>query len=133
MTDENVRFTGLRIRGPNRHRRDAAYCAANSEGIQVRASGAKIDNCELSHWTRSIRLNRYATAAEVSHNHIHHNLRHGLGYGVSIDRVYPEVTANVFDWSRHAIASTGRIAGSTIRKKIRHQPAPSISAASSCD
>ena len=34
---------------------------------------------------------------------------------------------------RRAIAITGQIAGSTILKKVRQQPAPSIAAASSCD
>jgi len=44
----------------------------------------------------------------IHNNNIHHNQRHGLGYGVCIDNAQALIEANIFNWCRHAIAATGK-------------------------
>ena len=49
-------------------------------------------------------------AAEIAivGNHIHHNLRHNLGYGVVVGSgAYAAIQANTFEYNRHAVASSG--------------------------
>lgn len=44
----------------------------------------------------------------IAGNHIHHNLRHNLGYGVSVGSgAYAMIQANTFEYNRHAVASSG--------------------------
>jgi len=113
-----VRVTGLRLRGPDPDRRTEQmrrlhkegkyYSIPNSRGVQARFPGLEVDNCDLSGWSHAAVLLRQGAGGHVHHNHIHHNQRSGLGYGVCLDRAEALVEANRFDFCRHAIAGTGR-------------------------
>jgi hypothetical protein len=100
-----VRITGLRIRGPF-DKRDRVDRTSN--GIETTHFGLEIDNCEI--WAFSVAATRFGIGASrgyVHHNYIHHNQRGGLGYGVSINGGTVLIEANLFDWCRHHIASSG--------------------------
>ncbi|MFO8012209.1 MAG: right-handed parallel beta-helix repeat-containing protein [Phycisphaerae bacterium] len=113
-----VRVTGLRLRGPDPerrtdemrrlHKQGKYYSLPNSRGIQCDHPGLVVDNCELSGWSHAAVFLRKGAAGHVHHNHIHHNQRSGLGYGVCLDRSEGLIEANRFDFCRHAIAGTGR-------------------------
>lgn len=99
------RITGLRIRGPFDGRERTPF---SSRGLRVRHYGFEIDNCELSAFSSAaISVGGQGHSLYVHHNHIHHNQRNGLGYGVSLGRVFVLIEANHFDWCRHHIASSG--------------------------
>ncbi len=102
---DHARVTGLRIRGPYPHRERAAH---SSYGIMTSHFALEIDNCAI--WGFSVAATRFdegATRGYVHHNFIHHNQKGGLGYGVSINGATVLVEANLFDWCRHHIASSG--------------------------
>jgi hypothetical protein len=102
---DSARITGLRIRGPF-DKRDRVDRTSN--GIETTHFGFEIDNCEI--WGFSVAATRFSTGASrgyVHHNFIHHNQRGGLGYGVSINGGSVLIEANLFDWCRHHIASSG--------------------------
>ena len=116
---DNVRMAGLRLRGPDPERRGEQlrklskegkyYSIPNSEGIQCKHKHLEVDNCELSGWSHAaVLLRKGASEAHVHHNHIHHNQRSGLGYGVCLDQAVGLIEANLFDYCRHHIAGTGR-------------------------
>jgi hypothetical protein len=122
-TGPNVRITGLRIRGPDADRRMDLHRAAFgpgggghpyyyrfpvSRGIQSRHAGLEVDNCELWAWSHSAVSVSRGDRHRIHHNHIHHNQRHGLGYGVTINQSEVDIEYNLFDWNRHSIAGTGR-------------------------
>ena len=100
-----IRVTGLRFRGPYPHRDRAAH---SSFGIFTAHFSLEIDNCEISGFSvAATRFDDGATRGYVHHNFIHHNQKGGLGYGVSINGATVLVEANLFDWCRHHIASSG--------------------------
>lgn len=118
ITGDNVRVTGLRLRGPDPERRTEQmtklikegkfYTVPNSRGISSAFDSLEVDNCELWGWSHAaIRLVNGAKAY-IHHNFIHHNQRHGLGYGVILEEASALIEANLFDWNRHSIAGTGR-------------------------
>jgi hypothetical protein len=128
----DVRISGLRIRGPDVKTRaeEIAYLASRgkkdpndengdyykfpiSEGIRCSAN-ATVDNCRIWGWSYA---GVYATTPEaakrvkihVHHNLIHHCQRAGLGYGVCVGNGCEAlIEANYFDYTRHAVAATGR-------------------------
>ncbi|MBA7471503.1 hypothetical protein ES707_06809 [subsurface metagenome] len=118
---DNVRITGIRLRGPDQERRteqleelsaeggrEAYYRISYSDGIQSTHSDLEVDNCELWGWSHAaVSLKKGATKAHIHHNYIHHNQRYGLGYGVCLDQSDALIEANLFDWCRHHIAGTG--------------------------
>ena len=118
----DVRITGLRIRGPdpkirnqplNRWAREKGriryYKFPTSDGIQAAGLNLEVDNCELWGWSHgAIYLMKGATNAHIHHNYIHHNQRSHLGYGVVLDQSNALIESNIFDWNRHSIAATGR-------------------------
>lgn len=119
VTGPDVRITGLRIQGPDSLRRTEQmkqllaegryYSIPNSRGIQTEHPRLEVDNCELWGWSHAaIFLRAGSTDNHIHHNDIHHNQRHGLGYGVVLDRSNALIEANRFDWCRHHIAGTGR-------------------------
>jgi len=66
-------------------------------------------------WSNTaIHLEGEGISARVMHNHLHHNRRYSMGYGVAtyslgIDRgAVPIIEGNLFDWNRHAIATAGQ-------------------------
>jgi hypothetical protein len=102
---ECARITGVRVRGPYPERARTPF---SSNGIRIRHFGFELDNCELSGFSVSaIGVNTGGNRAYVHHNHIHHNQQAGLGYGVSLGGAYVLIEANLFDWCRHHIASSG--------------------------
>ncbi len=116
---ENVRITGLRLRGPDQQRRTEQmrklykegryYSIPNSDGIICSYPQLEVDNCQLWGWSHAaVFLKRGAVDAHIHHNFIHHNQRSGLGYGVCLDQSNALIAANLFDFCRHHIAGTGR-------------------------
>jgi hypothetical protein len=125
----DVRFTGLRLRGPDpkrrmdHHRRsyssgrepkDASayyYTFPVSEGLKADHPGLEVDNCELSGFSHAAIVLSAGDRHHIHHNYIHHNQYHGLGYGVSHGYGSNSVSLieyNVFDYNRHSIAGTGK-------------------------
>lgn len=121
-TGPGVRITGLRLRGPDPQRRmdlhraafqegggrELYYSFPTSRGVETRHAGLEVDNCEVWGWSHA---GIYLVEGEdhrIHYNHIHHNQRHGLGYGVTINKAQAEIEYNLFDWNRHSIAATGR-------------------------
>jgi hypothetical protein len=111
---ENVRITGLRLRGPSRSLR-----FHDAEGILARSEFATIiDHNELSDWPRAaIAVEDDKTQAQkfllpekvrIEQNLIHHNRGTGFGYGVVIGGGgYATIWGNTFVENRHAIAGDG--------------------------
>lgn len=115
-----VRIIGLRIKGPDTKRRteqmkkllaiskEEYYAFKNSQGIKITHSNITIENCELFGWSHAaIFVSGNSDFVHIHHNNIHHNQRHGLGYGVCVDKATVVIEDNYFDWNRHAIAGTG--------------------------
>ncbi|MCT2582148.1 FG-GAP-like repeat-containing protein [Actinophytocola gossypii] len=104
-----VRITGLRLRGPDPEIRDNAYQYDNSRGIEaLDASDLVVDNNELSAWSHGAVYLGNTMEALVRDNHIHHNRRTGLGYGVVLYNSSSAVIEfNRFEQNRHAIAGNG--------------------------
>lgn len=123
----DVRFSGLRIAGPNpkrcleHHRRSFGvapdhkggrgheyyYKFPVSNGIETSHPGLTVDNCELGGWSHGAIWLRAGTGHHVHHNFIHHNQYNGLGYGVVHDRAFSLIERNCFNFNRHSIAGTG--------------------------
>ncbi|MCP4138308.1 MAG: VCBS repeat-containing protein [bacterium] len=111
----NVRISGLRL--------TCEDVELISVGIQIRAKYGiekmhlEVDNCELFNWGyAAVRIDGTLYTIDnlasgwVHHNHIHHNNRAGLGYGVVINykNVRSYILYNLFDENRHSIAGNGR-------------------------
>lgn len=119
---ENVRITGLRIKGPNpkpcleHHRRSFAegrgheyyYKFPVSDGIFTEYAGLEVDNCELGGWSHAAVFLRSGDRHRIHHNFIHHNQYNGLGYGITHDVATSLIEYNLFNYNRHSIAGTGR-------------------------
>ncbi|MDD5678007.1 MAG: PKD domain-containing protein [Kiritimatiellae bacterium] len=110
----NVRFTGFRLRGPDPEIAMYPDVYQFANGISSTNPNLTVDNCEISGWAHTaVYLDAGCTNAYIHHNYIHHNRRHGLGYGVShgyptaIAHINSIIEANLFDYNRHNIASTG--------------------------
>lgn len=117
----SVTFYGLRIQGSdtnvyagNKKRAglnadyENKYGVQISQGIRTQYKNLIVENCELSGWTHSAIIVKGSKASGTfKYNYIHHNRRHGLGYGITIDGGYAEIIGNRFDYNRHDIASTG--------------------------
>jgi hypothetical protein len=89
------------------------------------AKGLEVDNCEMYGWSYAavdietstgqnalytLGLNSAeigSAIANIHHNSIHHCQMGLLGYGVVITRGTALVKANLFDYTRHAIAASG--------------------------
>jgi len=122
-----VRFSGLRLQGPNpkrcneHHRRSFGtapdwqggrgheyyYRFPVSDGIEAAHDGLTVDNCELGGWSHAAIWLRAGRGHHIHHNFIHHNQYNGLGYGIAHDRAFSLIERNLFDRNRHSIAGTG--------------------------
>lgn len=117
----NVRISGLRIQGPNPKRyeehhtrsfgkeglgREYYYKFPTSMGIHTEFSGLRVDNCEISAFTRGVFL-ASGKGHHVHHNFIHHCQYKGLGYGVTHGVASSLIEYNLFDSNRHSLAGTG--------------------------
>jgi PKD repeat protein len=127
ITSDNVRITGLRLEGP--HMTTDPSVGDNSKqrsAMDLRnGKGLEIDNCEMYGWAYAavdietstgqdalyvLGLNSAeigSAIANIHHNYIHHCQMDGLGYGVVLGRGTALVKANLFDYTRHAIAASG--------------------------
>jgi hypothetical protein len=103
-----VRFTGLRLTGNDTAIGSTTYSPPVISGVFVDGSGAlEVDNCQLWGWSHGA-INAEGTTVNVHHNHIHHNRRTGLGYGVVLsDAASATIESNIFDHNRHDVAGTG--------------------------
>jgi hypothetical protein len=113
---DDVRISGLRIRGPDYGIPDTA---AIRRGIQSKGTlELEIDHNEISGFEgMGVELqdasNRYPTfglpRVRVHDNFIHHNRSYGRdGYGVQVkDGAFAWIERNVFDYNRHAIEGDG--------------------------
>jgi hypothetical protein len=125
VAGDDVTIKGLRVRGPdtkirNEHHnrayasdssgRDQGYYYKfpTSDGVQTDASRLTVANCEISGWSHGGVYLRRGTGHLVTHSHLHHNRRQGLGYGVSMDIAEVVIEYNLFSHNRHDIAATGR-------------------------
>ncbi|MCK5661733.1 MAG: hypothetical protein KAH86_10250, partial [Methanosarcinales archaeon] len=110
---EGIRITGLRIDGRDYNMEGAG--GSWSKGIFSKYN-IEVDNNELfgfSHAAVNLKSAFVGSDSHIHHNYIHHNTQTGLGYGVAIDTPLHEnadvmIEANLFDWNRHSIASSGR-------------------------
>lgn len=122
---DNVVIFGVRIQGPDsmivnnkelkkskttmnrQNSRFNVYGIPNSQGILIKHKNVVVENCEIYAWSYAgIAID--GGSASINHNYIHHNQRTGLGYGVSLLKSgYALIKGNLFDYNRHAIASTG--------------------------
>jgi len=128
---ENVRITGLRIRGPDPKMRweelprllkiggqELYYKFPCSTGIQSPFPGLEVDNCEISGWSAA-GVGLSTGKSHVHHCYIHHCQRRGLGYGVSVGPAEALIEYNLFDHCRHSIACSGEpTAGYEARNNI---------------
>jgi hypothetical protein len=118
VAGNDVRITGLRLRGPSR---DTSQDVCDAKGISVRDdffSGVNIDHNDISDWTvagvfvvenddpetcPAFDPNRPHNV-RVARNFIHNNERQGNGYGVAANQgADPLVDGNTFSANRHAI------------------------------
>ncbi|MBW2699656.1 MAG: PKD domain-containing protein [Deltaproteobacteria bacterium] len=106
----DVRFTGLRIMGPDPDVGDHDYQnPVLSRGIQTGFADLEVDNCEVFGFGHAaVVVYGEEATANVHHCHIHNNTRAGLGYGVVLNQSTCLIEANLFDSNRHSIAGTGR-------------------------
>ncbi len=123
---DDVRVTGLRIRGPDPETCPAewpdncpndvsadsncAYCTDTAYGISTTFDRLEVDNNELSGWTYAAVGVKDALDADVHHNWIHNNWREGLGYGTVLygsDPTSAVIRWNRYDGMRHAVAGQG--------------------------
>ena len=109
-TGEGIRFTGLRLRGPDPDIGATPYGEPLCRAIDAsHADNLQVDHSELSGWSHAAVMFDYAHRGHVHHNSIHHNRRTGLGYGVLLNHdATVLIERNAFDANRHAIAGTGR-------------------------
>ena len=102
----NARVTGLRLEGshPGRER-----LTQRPTLMGIYHPNVEVDNCEIFAWScAAVGVGSGALeGAWVHHNYIHHNQRAGLGYGVSLGRTHVLIEGNLFDFCRHAVASSG--------------------------
>ncbi|MDD5597389.1 MAG: hypothetical protein PHV82_05560, partial [Victivallaceae bacterium] len=112
ILNDDVRVTGLRVRGPDQETQASTLELPNSEGLctPLDLTGTiniEIDNCEIFGWSHAgIKLYTYVDAY-VHHNDIHHCRRVGIGYGVVLYHgATALIEANRFDWCRHSIAGS---------------------------
>lgn len=118
----NVRFSGLRIQGPNPDRhlehhkrsfgpnglgRDYYYKFPVSRGIVTEYSELQVDNCEISAFSGSGIYLKKGSDHHIHHNFIHKCQYNGLGYGVSHGAASSITEYNLFNENRHSIAGTG--------------------------
>ena len=121
---DNVRITGLRLRGPQRevHPWDegndrvgimnASFGKApKNKMLEIPSEGyenLEVDNCELFQWPQSAIYVGHGGSACIRNNYIHHNQRWKSGYGVGLQgEAKVSIEENLFAFNRHCVAGTG--------------------------
>ncbi|MDO8682762.1 MAG: formylglycine-generating enzyme family protein [Armatimonadota bacterium] len=105
-----IRFTGLRVQGPDTEiRATGDDIIRNAVGIVVNHPDFEQDNCEVLGWTAAATtFDSAGPGGRVHHCYIHNNRRAGNGYGVYVHMSYVAIEANKFDNNRHDVAGSGR-------------------------
>ncbi|MCE5230204.1 Ig-like domain-containing protein [bacterium] len=106
MNGSGSRITGVRLAGPHNW---TGRTAPLAHGIYVFKYWTEIDNCEMWGWNYdAIETRSGATGGlYVHHNYFHHNTRDGVGYPVCPSGASALIEGNIFDYYRHAVASSG--------------------------
>jgi len=111
---DNVRITGLRFEGGDRIQDELLENNGIDVKCAIKASERKeleVDNCEFWYWSDSAvhleNSNNSTAYAYIHHNYMHHCHARGYGYGVVLYGGNVLVEANLFDYTRHAIAAAG--------------------------
>ncbi|MEN6627165.1 MAG: fibronectin type III domain-containing protein [Candidatus Sumerlaeia bacterium] len=106
MNGSGSRITGLRLAGPHNW---TGRTAPLAHGVYVFKYWTEIDNCEFYGWNYDAIETRSGAVGGlyVHHNYFHHNTREGVGYPVCPSGAAALIEGNVFDYYRHAVASSG--------------------------
>ncbi|SPQ96610.1 unnamed protein product (mitochondrion) [Plasmodiophora brassicae] len=109
----NVRFTGLRLLGPNANTSAPAGAKVISGMQYVGVQGGIVDNCEITQFSAAA-VAYVGVGGLVAYSHIHHNqqLDGGTteGYGVGVSGASSiAITGNYFNGNRHDISGSGDI------------------------
>jgi PKD repeat protein len=111
ITGDNVRITGLRLEGPDKT--TSSLGERVRRGIYVNQyNNLEVDNCELWGWSWSAVHMGDSTSTKtmyIHHNNIHHCQTDGYGYGACVSGGNMLVEANIIDYTRHAVASSGLV------------------------
>ncbi len=128
---EDVRFTGLRIQGPNpkrylEHHADSFskggkgsghyYKFPVSRGITTEFGNLEVDNCDISAFSGASIYLIKGNGHHIHHNFIHKCQYNGLGYGVSHNFANSIIESNFFNENRHSIAGTGAVGSGYIAR-----------------
>ncbi|MCK8523281.1 right-handed parallel beta-helix repeat-containing protein [Aquimarina sp. D1M17] len=90
-----------------------AYTPGVTDGILICGyNNLTVENCEISGWSQAGIHLKNSTGHKIINNYIHHNIRYGLGYGVSFNTTETATTdglvsCNSFEYNRHDIAGSG--------------------------
>ena len=123
---DRVRISGLRLQGPDPHRRlefhnrvfyqgdrpseersAHYYRLPNSTAIRTVCSGLEVDNCEIRAWSHCGVQPVAGRDHRIHHNFIHHCQRMGLGYGIAVGAAWARIDGNLFQDNKHHVAGTG--------------------------
>ncbi|UCG30854.1 MAG: T9SS type A sorting domain-containing protein [candidate division WOR-3 bacterium] len=113
MSGKGVRITGLRVRGPYWYRKgkstlDTFSLANSSYGVQAWYDSLVVDNCEFWGWSHSCIYSATSRGFYVHHNYFHEGQNCCMGMGGCTGSTGNGIwEANLFDFVRHNIASTG--------------------------
>jgi len=110
VVGDDVRFTGLRIRGADTEIGSAQQVRDCTTGILVNSGTADfiVDHTELWGWSWAAISLTDSTEGYVWANYIHHNRRTRVGYGIQlVANSSAIISQNTFAYNRHAIAGTG--------------------------
>jgi hypothetical protein len=83
------------------------YGKGSSGGIFISGKNVTIENCEIANFSNAAISVQKDADVKVHHCFIHHNQRYSLGYGIMVSEGNAEIYANIFDFNRHSVASTG--------------------------
>jgi hypothetical protein len=120
ITAANVVISGLKIEGYEKDTKKVEIEKLNAQGIkgvyqfpitrgiEIKNHGVKIENCEIFGFSHAAIALENSKNVIIEHNHIHHNQRLGLGYGVVLSgQSQANIVHNIFDYNRHSVAGTG--------------------------
>jgi hypothetical protein len=127
LTTNNIRITGLRLKGPDPHedKQDGetgnAGCIRIGEGFfkdeewgsinDIKNLNIEIDNNDIWAWPGYCVGVSGVSGVAVRYNYLHNNLKdydgHGAGYGVVVGPGHVLVEKNIFSYNRHDIACGG--------------------------
>jgi len=110
----NIRFTGIRLKGPFDQEGVAAPKRAKVAILMNGNDGLEVDNCEISAWPEAaIYIGSLGSGNQsnnnnfIHHNFIYSNRQKGLGYGVCVNNGFAYIQANIFQGNRHDISCSG--------------------------